>query len=252
MEKRVLRIRPEFLADRNDLNSDGEKARQTYRRQHFTSFSDLKCLMLSGLHDDLPAWKSQIVKILLGSPHLETLSLPITNESVSRLYSDQQMDNYGNFFDDICNKYEQADGKPLPLRGLKCGSNAYPQEAASLPKFIHLGRLEDVCIENCGVWDNRDVILIYSHPDDWSGIPFATFGPSNCPKLRRFTANQCAKDVWDLIYGEQAHLSFARNLPVFFEDGMDSDWDPAALLLRTDAAYAPPQHAAAEDDGTRA
>jgi hypothetical protein len=38
MEERVLRIRPQFLADGNNVNSESEKARQTYPRQDITSF----------------------------------------------------------------------------------------------------------------------------------------------------------------------------------------------------------------------
>jgi hypothetical protein len=159
---------------------------------------------LYDIHDDLPAWKSQIVEILQVSSYLETLGLSITNESVCRLYSDYQFDDYGNFFNDVCNEYEQAGSKPLPLRTLKCGRTACPLGANSIPKLVQLACLEEAHMENCGAWDNRDPIVMDSPADGESGVLFATFGPSNCPKLRRFTAGKSGRDVCDLLYAEQA------------------------------------------------
>jgi hypothetical protein len=56
MERDFLAIWPEYLAEEG-AHTNVEGARQAYRRQDFTPFSDLKSLNLFELRKDLPAWR---------------------------------------------------------------------------------------------------------------------------------------------------------------------------------------------------
>jgi hypothetical protein len=112
------------------------------------------------------------VKIFLGSPRLEQLGLSITNQAISRLYSDYRFDDYADFFDRICHGYELAGGNRLPLRRLKCGGTAYPLAPGAILKLAQLDSLEEAHIENCGVYYDESARWSFGTADTYEEKDF--------------------------------------------------------------------------------
>ena len=192
-------------------------------------FTGLEELTLDNLYEELPWWKSQIVQVLKNSPGLRKLTLSLSVDTIARYEEFDERDTFETFFDDLCHDYGETGAAPLPIQSLDLGTAIFPYELSSLEKLVKLCELEEVRIENLRVslhYDEDAVIELYGL-DGESGIVFDAFGPTRCPKLRRFNA-------WDYrgdIHGFLATMnpSFTRQLAVSCKV-TGAGYEPAALL----------------------
>jgi hypothetical protein len=236
METKVLRLYSPIA----DLGHGGPErchetaeARELYGKQDLTVLKDLQHLTLEYLYDDLSGWMSQLLQILKRSPGLQTLSLGLATETIVRVGDEEQGHLYFDFFGRLCEGYAEAGGSPLPLRTLRCGTALYPMDSGSLTKLTDLAYLEEIYIENQGIYDDKDYIALYEDGSGGSGIVFDAFGPQNCPNLSRFSAAQYKRDIHDYLC--TIPEPFARRLAVSFET-QDEEYE-MEKLIREDPDY---------------
>ena len=208
--------------------------RQTYGKPDLTIFNGLEELALDNLYEELPWWKSQIVQVLKNSPTLRTLALSLSTETISRYDECDERDKFDDFFDHMCDEYGATGAAPLPIRWLELGTAIYPRRRSAIEQLINFRDLEDVHIENKEVWHGFDLILMYEGGREDSGIVFDVFQPTQCPKLRRFTAAQYMGDVHRLLAKEWDSAS-ARQLAISFRE-IGHTYQPASLL-QADSTY---------------
>lgn len=197
-------------------------------------FSGLQELTLDNLYEELPWWRSQIVEVLKKSPGLQKLKLSLATETLARYAALDDRPEFENFFDLLCDEYAETGAAPLRLLSLHLGTAVYPYKASSPKKLADLRFLEEVHIENCGVWyEGTMVIDMYNDWED-SGIAFDAFGPAHCPNLRRLNLAEYQRDVHHFV-ASIADTSFARKLAISSQS-MNGGYELAALL-RPDPNY---------------
>lgn len=117
-------------------------------------------------------------------------------------------------------RYAAAGGQPVHLRSLRCGQAVHPINHDSLAELASLRHMEKVEICNHKLWGaGRPEKLIELYPSDGSrsGIIFQSFGPRNCPNLRRFSVSQHVFDVYEIFCAVHKKPQFPRKLAVFIE-----------------------------------
>ncbi|KAL2256225.1 hypothetical protein VTK26DRAFT_1969 [Humicola hyalothermophila] len=202
--------------------------RRIYRTLDLTVFKGLDELALDNLYDNLPAWRSQVVRILRTSPSIRKLRLSLAKQTLFRYDVCDERDKFIGFFDLLCRHYERTGGEPLPIQSLVLGTAVFPFQAGSVEKLIKLQDLEEVHVENKNVTHNHTIIDLYNSGQEESGILFEAFGPDRCPRLRRFTAAQYEKDV-ERLFAQELTPLFARQLAISCEE-MGAGYELAALL----------------------
>lgn len=210
------------------------EARKTFGRPDLTVFSGLEELVLHGLYGDLQWWRAQIVQVLKISPGLRKLELSLSARRIALYESTGQREKFDDFFDKLCDEYKETGAEPLQLQTLKLGTAMYPWKLASIMKLIDPYYLQDIFIQNKGVYQDLDIILMYDSPGEDSGIAFHAFGPGHCPNLRRFTASNYEIDVHK-IFASVDEPALIRQLAMSFSQ-MGSPQELAALL-RPDQNY---------------
>ncbi|KAK1757006.1 hypothetical protein QBC47DRAFT_342008 [Echria macrotheca] len=235
MEDRVLLMTSAAdEAQGREPDADVQEARRLYLPQDFSAFTRLHELTLTNMYGDLRRWKRLIVKILRNSPGLTKLSLSLSDYAVERSYHDGRLDDYVEFFTSLCDEYAQPNTPPLKLRSLECGTAIYPDDLDALEKLTDLSYLEEVHIDNTGVYVHGDTIILYDE-DGYSGLVFDAFLSPRCPKLRRFSASELRTDVFDALCGAQA-AKLTRQIAVSF-DRQDMGDERTSLFLRADKEH---------------
>jgi hypothetical protein len=205
------------------------QAREIYGQPDLTIFSGLEELVLEGLAESISWWRSQLVQVLMNSPGLRKLGLSLSTETLGRHDADQDREEFDDFFDLLCDEYGRTSTAPLHLESLDLGKAVYVYELRSLEKLTDLSYLREVRIDNSGVYNFVDVIMMYDG-GEWSGLAFDAFGPAHCPNLRRFTASNHRADVQAFLATVE-NPAFTRQLAVSCEN---TDWGyESAMLLRT-------------------
>lgn len=202
-----------------------EEQRRLYEKPDLTVFSCLEELTLNNLHEELPWWRDQLAQVLRNSPHLQMLELSLANQTLEHYNNRNEREKFENFFDQLCDDYGKTGAAPLRLQSLHLGNAVYPYSFDSLQRLSDLRFLEQVHIENVGVWHGGVIINMYNNDD--SHLIFDAFGPAHCPSLRRFSVSGYQRDV-------HKHLAsldplFARKLALSCMD-MSPGYEPAALL----------------------
>jgi hypothetical protein len=117
---------------------------------------------------------------------------------------------------------------------LHLGTAVYPYKAHSPKKLTDLRFLEEVHIENCGVWHEGVMVVDMYNDEEDSGIAFDAFGPAHCPNLRRLGLADYQRDVHEFI-ATIDDTSFTRKLAI---SSKSMDWGyELAALLRPDPNY---------------
>ncbi|KAH6847098.1 hypothetical protein B0I37DRAFT_374290 [Chaetomium sp. MPI-CAGE-AT-0009] len=214
-----------FYGDMGD-DSWGPGERELYRDPDLTVFSGLEELALDYLYEELPTWRFQIAQVLKNSPGLRKLRLSIARTTIVRYAENNDGAKFQNFFGQLCEEYSKTGSAPLRLRSLHLGDAMQPYEADSVKNLTDLDFLEEVYIENDGIWHKGGT----PRAVDMGGgdIAFNVFGPDHCPKLRRFNFG---------VYDENVHQflanitdgSFTRRLAISCRD-MDIGYELAGLL----------------------
>ncbi|KAH7416781.1 hypothetical protein BKA64DRAFT_656098 [Cadophora sp. MPI-SDFR-AT-0126] len=172
--------------------------RPLFETQDFSPFTNLTTLELHEIHGDLDQARRDIVKILLASPDLKTLSLSLNSDTVIRLDQEAQdieeMGGYLDFLKTLIGEYVAAEGQTLHLRKLVLGlsivlwEDDQQQPATYLDGLTNLSKLEEVYVCNNGV----DTQLYFDDPD---GIAWSTFTPETCPNLNILGLHKFTNDV---------------------------------------------------------
>lgn len=110
----------------------------------------------------------------------------------------------------------------------------YPYQLHSLESLTDLSYLEEVHIENEGVFHYLDITIIYDSDNGDSGIAFHVFGPTRCPHLRRFTASDYQRDV-HAVFAAIEDPALARQLAV--SCGQMGTGRELSALLRANPAH---------------
>ena len=159
--------------------------RESFATQDLSPFSNLRELRLGRIHGDLSHIRDDIVKVLLKSPNIRTLSLSLNPRTMFRLHQENTLQagaSYLDFFPNLIDSYVAGNGKPLQLRTLELGLGVILWEeesedpASYLADLTELELLEEVYMCNKGV----ETALIFMEPDM---IAWNTFIPEVCPKL---------------------------------------------------------------------
>jgi hypothetical protein len=205
-----------------------------YGEPKLADFSGLQELTLDNLYEELPWWRSQIVEVLKNSPSLQKLKLSLATETLFRYADLGERFDFEDFFDRLCDEYAETGAAPLRLLSLHLGTAVYPYKADSPKKLTDLRFLEEVHIENCGVWHRGAMVIDMYNDEEDSGIAFGAFGPAHCPNLRRLSLAEYQRDVHEFvaIIGD---TSFTRKLAISSQS-MDGGYELAALL-RPDPNY---------------
>ena len=219
-----------YVSDREyDQPEPGQlRSREIYGSPDLAVVAGLEELALDDLCEELPWWKSQLVRVLESSPGLRKLKLSLSVDTVARYARYNERDKFDSFFDELCEDYGETGAAPLRLHALELGTAVYPYQRGSLEKLTDLAYLREVHIRNKGVYQFGDIILPYGYDDEESGIAFEAFGPTHCPNLRRFTAADYRGDVHNL-FATIGDASFARQLAVSCGQ-MGGGYELAALL----------------------
>ncbi|KAK3296500.1 uncharacterized protein B0H64DRAFT_374578 [Chaetomium fimeti] len=199
--------------------------RRLYEKPDLTVFSCLEELTLNNLYEELPWWRAQLALVFRNSPRLQMLTLSLANQTLEHYNTKGERDKFEGFFDQLCDDYGETEASPLRLRKLHLGNAVYPYRLASLRKLTDLRFLEDVHVENVGVWHGGVIISMYDN--DGSRIIFDAFGPANSPNLRRFSVAGYQSDVHHFL--ATLDPPSARRLAVSCLD-MSMGYEPAALL----------------------
>ncbi|KAH6839570.1 hypothetical protein B0I37DRAFT_408969 [Chaetomium sp. MPI-CAGE-AT-0009] len=205
--------------------------RRLYGEPDLTVFSCLEELTLNNLYEELPWWRAQLALVLRNSPRLRKLRLSIANQTLEHYNARGEREKFDGFFDQLCDDYGETGASPLRLRSLHLGNAVYPYKIASLQRLTDLNFLEEVHVENVGVWHGGVIISLYEN--DGRRIIFDAFGPAHSPNLRRFSVAAYQSDVHHFLATLDPHS--ARKLAVSCRD-MSLGYEPAALL-RYNSAY---------------
>ena len=95
--------------------------RPLFTIENMSSFGSLKELDIQRTYEDLVRVEEVIVNVLLRSPNLQTLSLSTDGSAIFRLHDAKLSSDFMWCLEDIIERYEAADGKPLRLRKLVLG-----------------------------------------------------------------------------------------------------------------------------------
>lgn len=215
------------------------RAREVYGRPDLTVFRGLEELTLENLGEELPWWRETIVEVLKNSPELKKLGLSLSTSAIGTAARYGERETFDGFFSDLCYDFWAAGAPPLRLRSLRCGTAIIPDGAESLQSLTDLSYLEEVHIENTGVYYFMDVISMYDS-DEESGIAFEALGPAQCPNLRRLTVNQYRGDVHEL-FAASDNQAWTRQVAlsvINIEDGLE----PAQLLRSSEKYPSLPLH----------
>ena len=203
-----------------------ERAR--YGQPDLTVFASLEELTLENLYEDLPWWRSQIVQVLKNSPGLRKLQLSLSTPTIARYNHEDERENFDDFFDKLCEDYDKAGAAPLRLRSLHLGTAVYPFEQSSVMALTDTQFLEEVHLENRGVWEGSTIIDMYNTVEEGSGLAFDAFGPLYCPNLRRINFADYQRGVHEFLARVEVP-SFTSKLAVSC-CGLWAGSEPAALL----------------------
>ncbi|KAH8900673.1 hypothetical protein GQ53DRAFT_835616 [Thozetella sp. PMI_491] len=231
MEQDIMGLISAQEEEYRDADDEEEEARKLYLKQDVSNFSNLEELTITNIYGDLNIWRRQLVHLLKSSPNLRHLHLGLSYNVVERHCHDGLHELFTDFFDEICNDFTQSGCSPLKLRSLGCGTCFLPQSVTALHKLTEMEYLEELYIRNENISTHTDWFFIYDD-DGTSFIPFDSILSRACPRLRRFSAHQLAKDVVDALASDQA-LPILPQLAVFIES--QDIWDEEmALLLQAD------------------
>ena len=124
-------------------------------------FSGLEELTLENLYEELPWWRAQIFQVLKNSPGLQELKLSLSTKTLARYHHNEEREKYDTFFDKLCGEYGDAVAAPLRLRSLHLGTAVYPFDTGCLVALTDLKFLEEVHVENQGVWEGGMIVDKY-------------------------------------------------------------------------------------------
>ena len=220
-------------------NAKELRAREVYGRPDLTVFCGLEELTLDNLCEELPWWRDTIVELLKNSPELKKLGLSLSAATIGTAARYDEGDTFNGFFFHLCNDFWAAGAPPLRLRSLKCGTGIIPDDAESLQWLTDLKYLEEVHIENTGVFHYIDAISMYDG-DEESGIVFEALGPAQCPNLRRLTVYQYRGDVHEL-FAASDDPAWARQVALSVVEPNDA-LEPAWLLRPSEKYPSLPLH----------
>ncbi|KAK3901231.1 hypothetical protein C8A05DRAFT_16561 [Staphylotrichum tortipilum] len=226
---------PEDMGERvgyNDLvQPEGWRMRERalYGTPDLAVFSSLEELTLENLYEELPWWRAQIVQVLKNSPSLRKLKLSLSTKTMARYHHDEESGKFYGFFDKLCEDYGDAETTPLRLRFLHLGIGVYLFDAHCLAALTDRNFLEEVHVENEGVWEDGQIVEMYNEDDEPnSGLAFDAFGPRHCPNLRRINFAHYQRDVHAFLASID-DPSWTRRLAVSCR-GLWAGYEPAALL----------------------
>lgn len=218
---------PESRESSDGPNAEELRAREVYGRPDLTGFRGLEELTLDNLCEELPWWREIIVEVLKNSPELKKLGLSLSTSAIGTAARYGERETFDGFFSDLCGEFWAAGAPPLRLRSLKCGTAIIPDDAESLQSLTDLSYLEEVHIENTGVYYFMDVISMYDS-DEESGIAFEALGPAQCPNLRRLTVHEYRGDVHEL-FAASDDPAWTRQVALSVVD-LSEALEPAQLL----------------------
>lgn len=218
---------PESREFSDGPNAEELRAREVYGRPDLTVFRGLEELTLDNLCEELPWWRETIAEVLKNSPELKKLGLSLSTSAIGTAARYGERETFDDFFSDLCGEFWAAGAPPLRLRSLKCGTAIIPDDAESLQSLTDLSCLEEVHIENTGVYYFMDVISMYES-DEESGIAFEALGPAQCPNLRRLTVHEYRGDVHEL-FAASDDPAWTRQVALSVVD-LSEALEPAQLL----------------------
>jgi hypothetical protein len=204
------------------------RERALYGTPDLTVFSGLGELTLENLYEELPWWRAQIVQVLKNSPGLRKLKLSLSTKTLARYDHDEEAEKFDRFFEKLCVDYGDVEAAPLHLCSLHLGIGVYLFDADCLSALTDRNFLQEVHIENQGVWENGVIVDMYNEDDEDSGLAFGAFGPRHCPNLRRFNFAHYQRDVHAFLASVD-DPSWTRRLAVSCQ-GLWAGYEPAALL----------------------
>lgn len=231
---------PESRESSDGPNAEELRAREVYGRPDLTVFRGLEELTLDNLCEELPWWRETIVEVLKNSPELKKLGLSLSTSAIGTAARYGERETFDNFFSDLCVDFWAAGAPPLRLRSLKCGIAIIPDDAESLQSLTDLSCLEEVHIENTGVYYFMDVISMYDS-DEESGIAFEALGPAQCPNLRRLTVHQYRGDVHEL-FAASDDPAWTRQVALSVVVEINEGLEPAQLLRSSEKYPSLPLH----------
>lgn len=224
-----------FVLDDTEPSRLQLEARDIYGEPDLTIFKGLEELALDNLY--APWWRSQVVQTLQNSPTIRKLALSLSPETIFRYDGRGEIEMFHDFFDQLCDEYGATGAAPLPIQSLNLGTGIYPRRRSGIEQLVNFRDLEDVHVENRGVWSCYDLILMYDGGKENSGLVFDVFQPTQCPRLRRFTAAQYKPDVHRLLATKWDSTS-ARQLAISFTSiGNRYTYEPAMLLGEADSRH---------------
>ncbi|KAL3419420.1 hypothetical protein PVAG01_09642 [Phlyctema vagabunda] len=209
----------EYAVERRDGFNE---LRPLFANQDISSFANLNYLEVHEIHGYVVKMRGGIIRALLQSPNLQTLSLSFNSETLVRLHKDDSATQYLDFLTNFVTEYKNDGGQPLKLSKLVLGLGILLWEdeeqapASYLKNLTDLTSLEDVYVSNEG----NDTALCFEEPD---GVAWWTFTPSVCPNLRilRFHTMSDTFESWlqdlDPGYLSQIQMESSRGceLPKF-------------------------------------
>jgi len=213
------------------------RARELFTMPDLAIFSHLEKLSLLNVYGDLHQWRGQVARLLQKSPNLNSLALSLSVDAIWR-FSDDDSNQYRNWFESLCETYAEGGGSPLPIRSLHCGTAIFPPNSADLEQLLHLGHLEEVSVENEAIWvGNSGPRRIYIGGNEFSG-EFDTF--VNAPNLQRLSVRTYARNV-HRAFCYMDDPSGARQIALSTQT-MNEGYEPAMLLRPHDNSPALPLH----------
>lgn len=157
-----------------------------------TVFSGLEALTLENLYEELPWWRAQIIQVLKNSSDLQELRLSLSPKTLARYDALEELPKFDAFFDELCFDYGDAVPEPLRLRSLNCGTAVHPFEFGGLTTLTDLEYLEEIHLENRGVWEGSLIVPMYD--GDESGCLLA-LDVLCAPNLRRVSFANYQRDI---------------------------------------------------------
>ncbi|KAK3367526.1 hypothetical protein B0H63DRAFT_423585 [Podospora didyma] len=213
-----------YMFDDEPPSAEELQARQIFGRPDLTVFApNLLELTLHDLYEEFPWWKSHLIEVFRKAPGLRKLELSLSVSTISTYSLNDEREHFDDFFDELCNAYGETGSPPLSLHSLKLGKAMYPTNLAALQKLAKLESLREVYLDNSGVYDNVDIILM---DPEGSGVIFDAFNPTHCPNLRRISADDW--EVYQFLASVDDH-AWMRQLAVSCRN---TDMENPPLYLR--------------------
>jgi len=208
--------------------------RSLYYAPISSSVTNLTELSIREIPGNLEGVQASIVKLLLGSPNLKSLSMSLSKTLVAQFlpYLTRDID-YAKFLHILTHQYVAGGGKPLPLQRLdlgysvlvnwdskkalqvdEAGDEDEDEDENSPVMFFNL--VDYACLEEVSIHNDCETIRsfdLYGRPC----IRYDTFTPEVCPNLhtvRLYKNSQRAIDWIELLpegYLNSIHINASRS-----------------------------------------